>query len=192
MEWWQLIIALIAIAGYVVLHIYMAWQQEQRAAAERDRAEGKLPPVEAARRDEDDAQAKSELDRRIEEAIERQRRREASPEAPAVARPVAKGAIPMALPPVVKVPRYEPVRAEPRIVPTTSKVPRPEKPRAVKPAPARGPAAAETTPTPVATARPQAPAMRQVLDLLKDRQNIAAAVVLHEVLGAPKSRRRRN
>ena len=72
MDWWHLIVLLAVVAGYIIKQI-VASQQE--AAAEQNRLMAQSPV-----RQKDDAEVareKTDLDRRIEEATERQRDQEA-------------------------------------------------------------------------------------------------------------------
>jgi hypothetical protein len=179
MEWWQLVFALVVIAAYVIKHI-VAVQQEQQRPRERPAS---APPV-VAKSDEEMASEKTELDRRFEEAVERRRDLEDRPISSPLPR---RSSIPMPAPTVVKpAPRYQ--------------APARRRPEAVKPVVAAAP------PMPVPTVvekialvvpvhalpRQASPAAGQVLELLKDRRNLAAAVVLREVLDRPLSRRRRH
>src|SRR5258708_6873236 len=109
MEWPQLIVALVLIAGYVIKHIISA-QQEAAAQQEREKLRAAPQPAVTATSDDAAASERITLDRRIEEAVERRRERdetgeEARPSPVTVARH-----IPMAVPSVVvvPVPRYQP------------------------------------------------------------------------------------
>jgi hypothetical protein len=177
MEWWQLVFALIVIAAYVLKHI-VAVQQEQQRPRERPVS---APPV-VAKSDAEVASERTELDRRIEDAGERRRDVEDGPISSPLPR---RSSIPMPAPTVAKpAPRYQPParrRAE-AVKPVVTAPPPPALALVEKIAPL----------VPVqALARQASPAARQVLELLKDRRNLAAAVVLREVLDRPLSRRRR-
>jgi hypothetical protein len=217
MEWWQLVALLFVIAGYVLKHILQA-QQEEKNVVRRDWVADARKAAEADRTDEDVARERTELDRRIEEARERRRDMD---EAEPTAAPLPRRSIPMPVPTVSvrPVPRYQP-RSEERTVPEDLRpVPRVERPRverprveqppAVRPVPA--PAIPVVIPVPapafaapsliealpaagaptVSTRTPVSPAVSLVLDLLRNRQSLAAAVVLREILDRPVSRRRR-
>ncbi len=196
MDWWQLIIALVFITIYVVKHI-LSVQQEQtaqpKARAQREWAKEATKPAEVRTSDEDVAQDRSELDRRIEEAQER--RRDLDEPRP-MSLPVPRRSIPM--PTVIAPPRYQP-RTDER------SMPEPPRPRGLRTAPPRPvipvvlpvppPAASVASTLPplaaVIAQRPVSPAVRQVLQLLNSRDNLAVAVILREILDRPMSRRRR-
>lgn len=174
MEWPQLIIALVVVAAYVIKHILSA---QQEAAAQRERGLVKNPPKPAVvtKTDEEVAGARTELDRRIEEAIERRRDLESG--APPVVTTVKKH-IPM------PVPRYQ--------SPAAPAPPPPVAAPAVRPAPVAAPPPPPVVlPVGAPPVRVLAPAARRALGLLRDRDALATAFVLQEVLGRPLSLRRR-
>jgi hypothetical protein len=175
-EWWQLVFVLIVVAAYVIRHIVAAQQEEQAA---RGRSARPLQPV-VTKSDEEQARAKTELDRRIDEALERRREPDERP----IALPLPRRAIPMPVPTEMKpLPRSRPPRPAP-VKPS---------PPVAAPPPARTVAAVveKVTVLVEAPAMPITPAVRTVIDLLRDRRNLAAAVVLREILDRPLSRRRR-
>jgi len=210
MDWWQLVVLLAVIAGYIIKQI-MAAQQE--AAAQRERLQAVArPPV--AKDDQEVARERTDLDRRIGDAVERRREDTARPA-------TVRRQIPMPAPPVVvvkprPVPRYQPPpAADERALPEVVVPPRSELPRVVKSVPARPPASIPLPPVPpeapqfaamlaktalaaAATAPAVSPsavkktsaAVRQALELIKNRQSLAAAFVLREVLDRPLSKRR--
>src|SRR5260370_20517444 len=96
MEWPQLIVALVLIAGYVLKHI-LSTQQEAAAQREQAALKPEAQPADAAKTDEDVARERTALDRRIEEAVQRRREREETggEEKPAPV-PTVKPYIPMA------------------------------------------------------------------------------------------------
>jgi len=208
MDWWHLIVLLAVVAGYIIKQI-VASQQE--AAAEQNRLQMAQSPV----RQKDDAEVareKTDLDRRIEEATERQRDQEA--------RVRVQRHIPMPAP-VVRprpVPRYQPPpAAEERALPEVVAAQRSELPRSGKSAPTKPQAAIPLPPVvpeaqqlaamfakaapaaplpmpaaaPAAVKKPSAAVVRQALELIKNRQSLAAAFILREVLDRPLSKRRR-
>ena len=183
MEWWQLVFALILIAAYVIKHIVAVQQETQQT---RPPAPSAPKSVVMTSSDEDVARERTELDRRLEEAIERRRDMEESP----ISSRLPQRSIPMPAPPVVRpVPRYQPPVAVPRPAPV-----KPTIPVVVAAPPVPGPKQMPPIALGVAatvTARPVSPAVRQVLDLLKSGQSLAAAVVLREILDRPVSQRRR-
>jgi len=198
MDWWHLIVLLAVVAGYIIKQI-VASQQE--AAAEQNRLMAQSPV-----RQKDDAEVareKTDLDRRIEEATERQRDQEA--------RVRVQRHIPMPAP-VVRprlVPRYQPPpAAEERALPEVVAAQRSELPRSGKSAPTKPQAAIPLPPVvpeaqqlaamfakaapaaplpmpaaaPAAVKKPSAAVVRQALELIKNRQSLAAAFILREVL----------
>jgi hypothetical protein len=211
MDWWQLIPLLVVVAAYIIKQI-MAAQQE--AAAQRDRRQVfQTPP-----RPKDDAEVageRAESDRRLEEASERTGDEQRSRTTPKRHIPMPNPQVVVVKP--RRVPRYEPPsRAEERALPEVVSPPRSELPRVVKPLPAKPPASIPLPPVapeaaqlaammaknslPTAplvpvitnvTVKKQSPAARTALEMLKNRQNIAAAFVLREVLDRPLSKRRR-
>jgi hypothetical protein len=198
---WKLIFALIVIVAYVIKHI-LSMQQENQPPVQGERVKPPPLPVQTAPSDEEVAQQRTELDRRIEEAVESGRevdevrsvRRRPTP----TAMPIP---MPMPMPPVVKrpVPRYQPP-APPR------KRPVPELGRKLPPVPPPPPPAPTVVAEPMpstragkaiaitatpAPAKPATPVAHQLRELLKDRQTLRAALVLREILDRPLSRRRR-
>jgi hypothetical protein len=155
MDWWQLVVLLFVIAGYVVKHI-LAAQQEQQKAPKRDWVrEAQEKAAEAARSDDDVATEKTELDRRIEEAMDRRRGMD---EAEPTAAPQRRQSIPMPVPTVIvkPVPRYEP-RSEDRPFPEMPRpAPRSPRPTIVRPVPPT-PAIPVVIPVPVPPPPPPAP-----------------------------------
>jgi hypothetical protein len=230
MEWHHLIIALIVIAGYVIKHIVSTQQEaaDQRAkdtaarekiggtpmAAQRERRNGGPQPAVAANDDDAVARARTAMDRRVEEAVERRRGREETGEAEntvVVAR--IPRHIPMTLPNIVvaTVPRYQPPVHD-RAQPEVSQIPRSQLPRTAPPATRKTPAVAKVVAVtgrlkanvaavantmqlvveaPASAAPGASPAVRQALELLKDRQSLTTAFVLREILDRPVSMRRR-
>jgi hypothetical protein len=184
-------------------------------AAQRERRSGGPAQAVAANDDEEVARARTAMDRRVEEAVELRRGREEKGEAEntvVVAR--IPRHIPMTLPTVVvaTVPRYQPPPHD-RAQPEVSQIPRSELPRTVPPAPRKTPAVAiKVVPAagrlkanvaavantmqlvgeaPASSAPGASPAVRQALELLKDRQSLTTAFVLREILDRPVSMRRR-
>ena len=212
MDWWQLVVLLAVVAGYIIKHIIAA--QQDAAAAQRDHARS-LPAAVIPKEDRELAEEKTDLDRRIEEVAERRREEEPSPIA-------SRRHIPMPAPSAVvvkprRVPRYMPPSAgEERALPEVVVPPRSELPRVVKPVPAKPPASiplpaiapeppklaammaksAPPAPTVMPTVVPVAAqkassAIKKARELTKDRQSLAAAYMLREVLDRPLSKRRR-
>jgi hypothetical protein len=192
MEWWQLVFALIIIAAYVVKHI-LSLQQERQATEQRELGKDIPQRVEVAPTDEELTHQRTELDRRIEEVVELRTEIEET-------RPVRTRSIPMPMPkpPLVKrpVPRYEPQ------VPSQQR-PLPALIRRVPSAPTPAPVVV-AVPTPAAPidrkvlavalpppAKAENPIARQLRELLKDRQTLAAAFVLREIFDRPVCGRRR-
>jgi hypothetical protein len=182
MDWWQLILALLVIAGYVIKHIVSLQQEQQRTPTLRERVKDVPRPVPAAKSDEEIDDDRTELDRRIEDA--KQRRREQEDMKPASS-PLPRQSIPMPAPPII-------VRPLPRSQPPPVAVPRP--PEIVKVAPVALPASARASsemPRPaVVVAKPIPLAALLARDLLRNRESRAAAVLLREILDPPMSRRR--
>jgi hypothetical protein len=206
MDWWQLGFLLLVIVAYIFKHILAA---QQEAAAEREKVQGPPEPAAVAKTDAEVAGERTELDRRIEQAVERRRETETSVRPVVVAAP--KPRLPMPAPVVIAppVPRYQPPPGDDHGPFEVVKPPRSELPRVVRPAPPKPPPAksplvmpAPTSPKPAAprlvvpevatvAGNPVSPAVRQVLDLLKNRQTLATAFVLREILDRPVSQRRR-
>jgi hypothetical protein len=199
MDWWWLIAALGLVAFHVIKQILAA---QQEAAAQRERLATPAPPLLASRTDEDVAKEKTELDRRIEEAVERRE--------PRVERITVKRSLPMPAPPIVRpAPRYVPPATDdsPRMAeatrPARSPLPRRELPRPPSAIPVQVPApeapklaAMMAPPAPPAVFVPaspetRSPALKQTIEMLKERRSLAAAVILREILDRPLSRRRR-
>jgi hypothetical protein len=213
MDWWQLVVLLAVVAGYIIKHIIAA--QQDAAAAQRDHARS-LPAAVIPKEDRELAEEKTDLDRRIEEAAERRREEEPSPIA-------SRRHIPMPAPSAVvvkprRVPRYMPPSAsEERALPEVVVPARSEWPRVVTPLSAKPPASiplpaiapeapklaammAKSDPpapvvvpmlAPVTTTKKTSAAVKQALELIKNRQSLAAAFMLREVLDRPVSKRRR-
>jgi hypothetical protein len=192
MDWWQLIIALFVITAYVVKQILAAQQGQPNPPAQREWVKDALKKAPATKSDEEVERDRTELDRRIEAAQERRRQVD---EPPPVASPMPRRSIPMPAPPVIAtpVPRYQPVLNEvprpPRVIRTPPPV-APVIPTPAPPAPSRTVEPAVILPA-VIPAKPVAPAIRQMLELLKNRETMATAIALREVLDRPLSKRRR-
>src|ERR1700722_17329345 len=195
MDWWQLVIALFVITVYVVKHILAAQQEQPKARGQRQWVKEAVKTAEPSKSDEDVARDRTELDRRIEEVQERRRDLEG---AKPTASPMPRRSIPMAVPTVISPPRYQP-RTDERSPPAAPK------PRGLRTAPPRlAIPTVQRVPTPAVLAagtlpslaaglaeRPVSPAVRQVLELLNSRDNLAVAVILREILDRPMSLRRR-
>jgi hypothetical protein len=187
---------------------------QQEAAVKRERLTGGSQPVVDASSDNEVASARTAQDRRIEEAVERRREREETgeEEKPVVVTRIPRH-IPMTLPNVVvgPVPRYQPP-AHDRAQPEVRQIPRSELRRAVPPTTPKTAAVAKAVPAagrlkanvaavantmqlvaeaPFSAAPSAGPALRQALELLKDRQSLTTAFVLREILDRPVSMRRR-
>jgi hypothetical protein len=166
MDWVHVVIPLIAMAVYLISHVVSTRQDELR----RQQTKARRPPALPERSDLQEGnrqRERSTLDARIEEA---RRRRETQETAPVVKPPP--------LPQVVILPRPLPTLAPPAAQP-----PRPtEPPRARPPVPDARPAVTASTP---------GEAAQVMLRLLRDRRSLAAALLLHEVLGPPVARRSR-
>ena len=172
-DWLQFIIPLALAVLYLLGHIVSSYQEQARQQQPRPPARP-APPSDDAERE----RRARELQRRIDEA--RQRRRELEEAAPRNAGEKSSPFGPPEVPAVVLVQRRPvpppPVRA-------------PEPPPVVVPPP----------PVPVAPIRTVAPlpaapvgaSTRQVVALLRDRNSLAAAWLLKEILDRPVSRRPR-
>lgn len=209
MEWHHLIIPLVVVVGWVIKQI-VSTQQEAAAQQERAKLMAGPQPIATAKSDDEVSNERTALDRRIEDAAERKRAREQTDDE---GRPAPlKQHIPMSVPAVVAVPRYQPPAYD-RSTPEVRRIPRSELPRVVRPAPEKPAATPPATParprskanvpavpetaqvvlslaTPTRTSRVP-PAVREALDLLRDRQALATAFVLREILDRPVALRRR-
>jgi hypothetical protein len=187
MDWPQLLIALVVIAVYLLKHI-LSGQQETLVRRDAPReSEPPAPPVLTAEQsDVEMAQRETEMDGRLGEYRKRRKEMEAG-------RPPSE-------PPVVVVPRPVP-RYEPGAppAPEARRPPRPEPPRVERKLPRRQdaiPVATPVAPPPAdvllqaSVARPAPRAVRKVVELLRDRDTLAAAFLLKEILDRPLSQRR--
>jgi hypothetical protein len=178
--WVELLIPFIAVAVYLLSHLLSNRQEAPR----REPQPLRRPP--RPRRDEDDdaetptrQRRRAELDQQLAEA----RRRRDALEAGSRPRPVVR-------PPVV-LPLPLPVKPSRAVLPTEPPRPKTPPPRAeavvlvATAAPVKAPNVTLAAPAPSSTP------VQQLLGLLKDRRSMATAILLHEVLGPPVSRRPR-
>lgn len=186
-----LIIILVLIIAPMVLgallKMFKAYQEEIDRQNQRKKPRTAVPTVPASSSAAATGRGSGEIDRFLAE-IDKLRQKAESPvkAAPVKVVPVAK----------VVAPKVEPA---PFVVPTaftTPRVTQPEAPiaRAVPPAPPPRPAAPGGAAAAKAAARgtpiPGTPFGKNLTALLSSKQSLPMAVVLHEVLGPPKARRR--
>ncbi|MFO0849018.1 MAG: hypothetical protein U0871_10770 [Gemmataceae bacterium] len=202
-----LIVLLVIVGISVAISVLSNWlksqqQTEQAKAAERRSTARRAPAPEAR----PGKAAGSDIDRFLEE-IDKLRKRsaaEASPGAPVVAKPVvAKSARQTAEPAKPKPKRVvgepPPFATVPPVVQPTAVVPAvpvvsPKRAEQLPVAPVVAapprPAAAGSRPTGTASrTAPRSEVTTQLAGLLKGKQGLQMAVVLHEVFGPPKCRR---
>ena len=183
MDWLQYVIPLIVVVVYVVSHIVSAYQEQQRQQEEAERRRRGTEQPSVASSDEETEGRRLDLDRRTEEARglreELVRAEEARPraeEAPPVSRYASEDEVAARVPPpATKVHWRAP---KPVVMPVIPPVPAPPPPVVI-------PVAA------VVAGRPTSPVARQVVAFLRDRNSLAAALLLKEVLDPPLSRRPR-
>lgn len=184
MDWAQLIIVLIAIVVGVgsTIASQIKEQKKQRELAPR-RTPPPRPPVEpvappqAINLAEDDAKYREEMNRQrapksagspqADKAAQRRQRARRYERGDGRRQQTVPPPLPTPVPPV-------PPAAQLVGAPIALVTPTPDKP----------PAAAK------ATVRPASPAVRNLLQLLKKRENLPTAVLLHEILGPPLCKRR--
>lgn len=187
------IVPLIALAVWILSSLI-------KGAEEPAKAEGKGPPGAPPR-------PQSEVDKFLEE-INRMRRRQAEEqrrEVPGV-RPQPPQSIPEVVPVEPAAPNFEqqrrPAVVRPSVVQVPVQVPRPrqvKQPRTEAKPPAARPMVVEPPPPPAppllppnrAPAGKLSPAVGQLHALLRSPQSAQVGVLLHEVLGPPRCRRRR-
>jgi hypothetical protein len=189
---WEWIVPVIALALWILSSLVRGVEEQQRAGRQPGSRPVDRPP--------------SEVDKFLEE-INRMRRRSAQP-SPEQARPqpaTRTAPMPEVLPadrsppplaePIPSPPAmFEPPKPKPRPVQPRREKPRTAVAKPVPPRPVPPPVPVPEAPAPskvVAQVRRPAPAVAQLWTLLKSPATLQAAILLQEVLGPPRCRRRR-